>query len=186
MISYLLAGPALEPVTLAKAKAFLRVDDTVEDALIETLITAARLHIESTTGRALIAQTWRVVLDCWPAERVLRLPVSPLIGLTTVTAYDAQGAAHAIALAQFQSEAAPARLLLPQTIDGMPVMRERQGIEIDYAAGHGSAAGDVPADLRQALLVLVSGWFEHRDAADAAEPPAAFHRLVAPYRSVRL
>ncbi|MHB1110844.1 MAG: head-tail connector protein [Devosia sp.] len=185
MISYLLAGPALEPVTLAEAKAFLRVDDGAEDGLIATLITAVRLHIESTTGQALIAQNWRVVLDCWPAERVVRLPVAPLITLTAVTAYAADGALHAIGLAQFQSEAAPARLLLPRTIDGMPVTRERQGIEIDYAAGFGSAAGDVPADLRQALLVLVAFWFEHRDTASEAVP-SGFDRLVAPYRSVRL
>ena len=186
MISYLLAGPALEPVTLAEATAFLRVDDGAEDGLIATLITAARLNIESTTGRALLAQSWRVVLDCWPADRRVRLPVSPLIGLTAVTAYDADGAAHALGPAQFQTEATPARLLVPQTIDGMPVTRERQGIEVDYEAGFGGAATDVPADLRQALLVLVGSWFEHRDIAGETAIPDGFDRLVAPYRSVRL
>jgi len=186
MISYLLAGPALEPVTLAEAKAFLRVDDGAEDALVATLITAARLNIESTTGRALLAQSWRVVLDCWPGDRAVRLPVAPLISLAAVTAYDEAGVAHPIAPSQFQTEAAPARLLLPPTIDGMPATRERQGIEIDYSAGFGSDAVDVPADLRQALLTLVASWFEHRDVADASATPAGFDRLVAPYRRVRL
>lgn len=186
MISYLLAGPALEPATLAEAKAFLRVDDGAEDGLIATLITAARLHIESTTGRALIAQSWRVVLDRWPDEGVVRLPVAPLISLTAITAYDAGGNAHPIGLSQFQTEAVPARLLLPQTIEGMPVTRERQGIEIDYVAGYGSVAEAVPVDLRQALLTLVAFWFEHRDTASEAAMPGGFDRLVAPYRSVRL
>lgn len=185
MISYLLAGPVLEPVTLAEAKAFLRVDDGAEDGLISTLITAARLHIEGTTGRALISQSWRAVLDCWPADGVVRLPVSPLIRLTAITAYDAGGGAQAIGLGQFQTETAPARLLLPQTIDGMPVTRERQGLEIDYEAGFGSDATDVPADLRQALLTLVGLWFEHRDTANETTP-SGFDRLVAPYRSIRL
>jgi len=185
MISYLLAGPALEPVTLAEAKAFLRVDDAAEDALIATQITAARLHVESTTGRALIAQTWRAVLDCWPLGRMVLLPVAPLAGLTAITAYDEAGGAHPIAPGQFQTEPAPARLLLPQTVEGMPVTRRRQGIEIDYAAGYGGTAEDVPADLRNALLTLVASWFEHRDTAEAGAPPA-FERLVAPYRRVRL
>jgi uncharacterized phiE125 gp8 family phage protein len=185
MISYLLAGPALEPVTLAEAKAFLRVDDSIEDGLVATLITAARLHIEGTTAKALISQSWRVVFDCWPADRVARLPVAPLIGLTAITVYDAEGGAHMIGLDQFQTETAPARLLLPQHIDGAPVARERQGIEIDYEAGFGSAAEDVPADLSQALLTLVGFWFEHRDTANGITP-SSFDRLVAPYRSVRL
>ena len=187
MISYLLAGPALEPVTLAEAKAFLRVDDGAEDGLIGTLITAARLHIENTTDRALIAQSWRVVLDCWPAGRMVKLPVAPLMALTAVTVYDADGGTHGIALSQFQSEAAPARLLLPEAIEGMVPIRERQGIEIDYVAGFGIGPEDVPADLRQALLTLVAHWFEHRDLAAAEAPaPGAYERLVAPYRSVRL
>lgn len=185
MISYLLAGPATEPVTLAEAKAFLRVDDGAEDALIATLVAAARLHIEATTGRALLSQSWRVVLDAWPQERAVRMPVSPLIGITSVTAYDQAGGAHPIGLAQFQTEAAPARLLLPPMVDGMPALRQRQGIEIDYTAGYGAAAGDVPDDLRQALLVLVGAWFEHRDSASEAMP-AGFERLVAPYRRIRL
>ncbi len=185
MISYLLAGPATEPVTPAEAKAFLRVDDGAEDDLIATLVTAARLHVEATAGRALLTQTWRAVLDAWPAERAVRLPVMPLARLVAVTAYDAAGQAHALAPDQFQTEPAPARLLLPPDIEGMPVLRARLGIEIDYVAGYGDTAGDVPADLKQALLVLVGFWFEHRDSAGAATP-AGFDRLVVPYRAVRL
>lgn len=60
MTSCLLAGPAEEPVSLAEAKGFLKVDDTAEDGLITTLIGAARLHVEGVTGRALLAQSWRV------------------------------------------------------------------------------------------------------------------------------
>ena len=86
MISYLLAGPAEEPVSLAEARAFLRVDDTAEDGLITTLIGAARLHVEGVTGRALLAQSWRVVLDAWPDDRQVRLPVTPFMAVTEITA----------------------------------------------------------------------------------------------------
>jgi uncharacterized phiE125 gp8 family phage protein len=190
MTAYLLAGPAEEPVSLAEAKAFVRVDDAAEDGLIATLIAAARLHIEGTTARALVAQSWRLVLDCWPVTRRVKLPVAPLISLTAITAYDATGDDHEIELAQFGTEAAAPLLLLPDTIEGMPNLRERQGIEIDYVAGYGADAADVPADLRQALLGLVAYWFENRDlgaASGMAGPaPNGFERLIAPYRRARL
>ena len=188
MTSYLLAGPAEEPVSLVETKAFLKVDDTAEDGLIATLIGAARLHVEGVTGRALLAQSWRVVLDRWPDDRVVKLPVTPFMAVTEITAYDADGAGHEVPLGQFLSE--PDRLLLPATVAGMPVLRERQGIEIDYVAGFGTEPGDVPADIRQALLLLVGYWFEHRDAVivagSGAVVPSGFDRLVAGYRRVRL
>ena len=188
MTSYLLAGPAEEPVSLVEAKAFLRVDDSAEDGLITTLIGAARLHIEGVTGRALVAQSWRVVLDCWPDNRVVKLPVAPFMAVTEITAFDAVGGAHTIGLAQFMSE--PDRLLLPSTVAGMPVLRDRQGIEIDYVAGFGTEPEDVPGDIRQALLVLVGYWYEHRDAVIVAGSgsvvPTGFDRLVAGHKRVRL
>ncbi|WP_332693620.1 head-tail connector protein [Devosia sp.] len=188
MTSYLLAGPAEEPVSLAEAKGFLKVDDTAEDGLITTLIGAARLHVEGVTGRALLVQSWRVVLDCWPESRMVRLPVTPFMAVTEINAYDNAGAAHEVPLAQFMSE--PDRLLLPATVAGMPVLRERQGIEIDYVAGFGTEPEDVPADIRQALLLLVGYWYEHRDAVIVAGSgsvvPSGFDRMVAGYKRVRL
>ncbi len=189
MTSYLLAGPVDEPLSLAEAKAFCRVDDDTEDGLIGTLIAAARLHVESVTGKALIAQSWRLVLDCWPPSREIRLPVAPLLSLTAVTAYDEDGEAHEIGLPQFlpETSVAPARLFLPLTIEGEPALRERDAIEIDYLAGYGNDAANVPVDLKQALLMLVAWWFEHRDAAAAgADTPVGFARLIAPYHAVRL
>lgn len=188
MTSYLLAGPAEEPVSLVEAKAFLKVDDAAEDGLITTLISAARLHIEGITGKALLAQSWRVVLNDWSENRVVKLPVSPLIAVTEISATDGNGASHELALDQFGSE--PDRLIVPRVVVGMPALQERQGIEIDYVAGFGTEPEEVPADLRQALLGLVAHWHEHRDAVIVAGAgsvvPSGFDRLVAAHKRVRL
>ena len=192
MTAILLAGPATEPVTLAEAKAFLRVDGSDEDSFISTLITAARLHAESVTGRATISQTWRVVIEAWPEDRILRLPVAPLKALSEIRAYDAEGNETVLPLADFQpgSGQAPALLYVPTPVSGMPLTRRHDAIEIDYVAGFGDAPADVPEDLRHAVLMLVGHWFEHRDAVivagSGAVVPAGFDRLVAPYRAVRL
>ncbi len=70
MPSVLVTAPTEEPVSLAEAKLHLRVDYSNDDVLIGALITAARQHAENDTRRALVTQTWRQVLDQFPAPGV--------------------------------------------------------------------------------------------------------------------
>jgi len=181
MISYLLAGPAEEPVSLAETKAFLRLDCDAEDGLVTTLIAAARLHVEAVTGLALVSQSWRLVLDAWPAEAVA-LPVTPLRELTAVRVFDIDDDDTELELGQFLTERG--RVLMPAAIEAQEA-RARLGIEFDYVAGFGVAT-NVPPDLKRALLALVGHWFEYRDVVSAAEVPAVFGRLLENYRQVRL
>ncbi len=158
MTSYLIAGPGEEPVSLAEAKTFARIDGGDEDALVGALIATARLHVESITGRAMITQTWRLVLPC-VAGLLVALPVVPAMALLAAPAG-----------AVLQGDA----VLLAAAVDELT---------IDYTAGYGDAA-DVPADLKQAVLALVAYWYEHRDSVTTA--PLGFERLIAGYRRVRL
>lgn len=80
----LLIPPVAEPVSLAEAKQFLRVDYADDDVLITSLITAAREFCEDWTHRAFYNQTWTRSLDnfpqCWErnttygAERLSEWP----------------------------------------------------------------------------------------------------------------
>ena len=63
MSAILLTAPAAEPLSVAEAKAFLRVEHDDDDAMIASLIAAARNHVEALTRCGLITQTWRIVLD---------------------------------------------------------------------------------------------------------------------------
>lgn len=192
MTSILLAGPATEPVSLAEAKAYLRVDTADEDDLVQTLIAAGRVHLEALTRRAMIEQTWRLSLDDWPAGNEVRLPLGPLAALVAVRVYDPDDAATTLTLSQFLVDvgSTPGRIVLPPGVEGEPLKRDALAIEIDYTAGYGAAATDVPDALRQAMLALVAHWFEHRDAVlmagAGAIVPVGFDKLIAPYRVVSL
>ena len=187
----LLSAPALEPVSLAEAKAQLRVDGTAEDALIDSLIVTSRLHIEAALGLALISQSWRLVLDCWPLSGGVELPVFSVTAVTAVRTLDADGDAALIDSVGYAVDAIgrPARVTSRSgywPAPGAPT----NGIEIDFDAGYGAAAADVPAPIRQALLMLVAHWYEHRDPAAAetrdVRVPGPISDLLAPYRLVSL
>lgn len=58
--------PGAEPVTLTEVKNFLRVEIDDDDALIATIITAAREAVEVFTGRSLINKGYLQTLDSFP------------------------------------------------------------------------------------------------------------------------
>src|SRR5204863_7116583 len=83
----LITPPAIEPVTLAEAKAHLKVDTADDDALIAAQIAAARASAEWHLGRALITQSWIQWRDCWPADGIIELSLPPLQSVASVTTY---------------------------------------------------------------------------------------------------
>lgn len=184
-----LTPPAIEPVSLAEAKDFLRILTADEDELLGTLITAARLMIEAASGRLLIEQDWRIVLDTWPQGGEIRLPLSPVRSLTAARVHPASGAADPVMLSSLTLIAGsdPPLIVIagPVPVPG----RTHAAIEIDLIAGFGATSDTVPAPLRQAVLRLACRWFEHRGdvvSRDAARLPAEIAALVAPFRRVRL
>jgi hypothetical protein len=58
--------PTAEPLSLADAKAQARQSETFDDALITTLIAAARQFAETVTRRAFVAQRFTYLLDEFP------------------------------------------------------------------------------------------------------------------------
>ncbi len=190
MTAALIEGPALEPVSLADVKAHLRVDDAASDDLLAAAIIAARVHVETTIRRVLIAQSWRIYRDDWPDGRVVPVRVTPLISVDAVTVYDAAGEPQVISAEDYEVDrvSAPARLVVKAgaVCPGLAV----NGIEIDVIAGYGPTSVDVPAPLRQAILMIVAHWYEHRGALGhdlaGAIAPQGVEALLAPYRMVTL
>lgn len=190
MTPILLTGPLVEPVTLADMKGYLRLDGNDEDRLIHSLITAARLMVEAESGRCLIGQAWRLVLDRWPAGGAIRLPLSPVLALAGARVFDADGAAETVAEGALRLDARAdpplARAAAPLPAPGRPF----SGIEIDLRAGFGEGMADVPAPLRQAVRIIAARWFELRGDGDGdGEVPAiprAALALIAPFRRTRM
>lgn len=179
-----IAAPAREPVTLAEAKAHMRLDEDNEDAFITALISIARCHLEHTTGLALMSQAFRLYLDRWPADGVVRIARGPVLTIDAVTVYDGEGVAQAVPLAGhgLDGRARPARFCLPHP----PAPgRAMNGIEIDFTAGFGETGADVPDELKRALMMHVALMFAYRGVVPPGDQPAAipdgYDRLVAPH-----
>lgn len=189
MTLYRTVDPAGEPVTLAEAKAQLRVAHDSEDVLISGLIRAARAEVEAQTGMALIDQSWRLSLDDWPHDGLVRLRRHPVKEILSVTVYGEEGEAAVLDPGSYEADLAsrPARL---HFVSPPAPERRLNCIEVDFTAGFGEAGTDVPDLLKRAVLMLVGHWYEFRAAYGAADQPvsipAGFDRLISTYRTGRL
>ncbi len=85
---------SVEPVLLAEARLQCKIDsdDTTHDALINSLITAAREFAEHYTGRALAPQTLEAALDGFPDADYIDLPMPPVTSVTSIKYTDTAGA----------------------------------------------------------------------------------------------
>jgi len=172
MFLSLKTGATLEPITLAQAKQHLRVDGSDEDGLISSLITAARLMVEARTDRALLTQSW--ILHLAPSERFRDLPLKPV---QRIVAVQVEGAVSQAYQTKKRGEALALRLNDP-TLEA----------EVEFVAGYGDLATQVPETLRQAILQLTAFWFENRGSAAmiGSQMPKSVQALLAPYRQVQL
>lgn len=181
----LTAPPAVEPISLAEAKAHLRVDGSAEDTLIGGLIPTSRLHVETALGLALITQGWSWRIDAWP-DVLIDLPLRPVqaVSAVRVTAHDGSIAMIEPGRYLLDGDGLPPRLIPtgPLPAPGVPA----GGIEIAFTAGFGNAAASVPAPIRQALLILIAHWFDNREPVRigtlVAKLPDMVSELLAPYR----
>ncbi len=182
----ILTPPAAEPVSVVEAKRHLRLETSSEDAFVERLVTAARRVVEERTGRALVSQTARLTLDRAP-ERAVTFPRAPLNAVLEVAVLTDASSWTPVSTDLYAIETGEgARVVAtgfwPRAVQ--PVA----GVRIDAEVGYGPR-GAAPADLQQAVLLLVAHFFERREPAidgRAAVLPHSIEALLASYRRPRL
>lgn len=187
MPAILVTPPAVEPVSLADAKAHLRVGHADDDDLIARLIAAGRRQVEARTGMKLISQQWTVFRDDWPETGVIDLPLHPVLAVDELAVFGEDDTRATIDPAHYLADSAsrPARLWLRGARVWARPGRIANGIAITVTAGFGPDGSHVPETLRQAILVLAAHWFAHRGDADMPRPPLLVDHLLQPFREVR-
>lgn len=202
----LITAPTLEPLSLADAKAHLRLEGTLDDAAIDKLILAARKHVEKLCNRGLVTQTWELVMpafpeaSCPPSQRNLpasmqldpgiELPKGNLSSVTSVKYIDTAGVQQTLASTEYTvdavSEPAVMRLAYGKSWPG--TRAQWDAVRIRYVVGW--AVADVPEPLVQAIKLLVSQMYEHRTpevtGAIVSALEFSFDALLSPYRLVTL
>ena len=149
-----------QPVTVAEAKLHLRIDQSLEDSLIEMWIAAATADCEQRTGRAIARAAYQIRLDTWPAD--VRLLWPPIVSVDSVKYVDAAGTVQILAPSEYVTDAhSEPGWIIP--IAGWPVIGDyANAIEINYTAGYGP---DAPEAIQSWILLQVGHWARNREIA---------------------
>jgi len=114
----------------------------------------------------------------------------PLISVDAVRALDAGNNPTIVPAADYSVETDTGIVTIDADAAALAPSLSAGGFEIDFTAGFGAASADVPHALRQAILMLVTHWFEHRSAftigGGLVPTPQGAYALIAPYRRMTL
>ena len=156
--------PATEPVTVAEAKAHLRVDISEDDTIIGTMITTARKYCEQVSRRQFITATYTWKMDDFPVVDEIEVPVSPLIAVSSISYEDTDSATQTLSTDVYQVDAHgdPGRIGLKDGQDWPDVADEWNAVTITFTAGYGSSASDVPQQFKDAIKLIVGDLYENR------------------------
>lgn len=177
--------PSAPPVLLDDAKKHLRIDWTSDDRYIESLVDAARQKVEGFTRRALVNRTIEARFDGFGPS--LWLPWPPLVSVSSVVYVAGDGTETTLATSVYDVDtfSNPARVRLAYGQSWPTPRAEPHAVRVTYVAGYGTAHDDVPADLRQAILLLVGHLYENREevitGTIATQIPMAAESLMLPY-----
>ena len=199
-------------VATSDQKSFMRVEFNDDDTLIGELIKVAQNNVEAYTGRAITQQTLQLFLDRLPYYRdeklregvytapdlnysadYIVLPKPPVASITHVKYYDNDSTASTFAASNYYKdvESTQARVVLKNGVSWPTLTELRQGnaYEVQYVAGYGNSASDVPTPIIQAIKLLTTHLYENRELVtqmSANTIPYTVGQLLQPYRVIRL
>jgi uncharacterized phiE125 gp8 family phage protein len=182
------AQPTAEPVTLAEAQLHLRLDtfgsppSHPDDALVQTLISAARENAEQYTGVTIAQASYQVKSPV--VNEQISLQTYPVTSIASVTYQDADGTVQTVdpAVYVLDSFQRPARLVFKSDSPGYD-------ITVSFTAGYKDNDSPnpypCPAGVKAAILLMLGNLYENRESVTSVqsyERPQSATYLLTPHR----
>jgi uncharacterized phiE125 gp8 family phage protein len=161
--------PTLEPLTRAEAKNYLRIDSTDDDTLIDGFIKSARQYCEKFQNRIYIETVLTFSLNRIPGmSEEIQLPYLPLVSVDSITIKQ-KGTDLDVEIDSdmYDVDLESGKIVFNSDFDveyDSDLMPTYNCLVIEFTAGYGDAAADVPETVKQAMLLILDHWNSHRAA----------------------
>mgnify|MGYP003121656038 FL=1 len=183
-------APASTAISLAEAKAFLRIDSDYDDDdnYITSLINVATGVVEEFTRRRLITQTYNIFFDEFPPY--IDLQVGEVASVTHVKYFDTDNTEQTLATSEYDvdTKIRPGRIYQSNDGDFPNTYDKPNAVEVEFIVG--GDASDIPSPIVQAIYIIVGRYYENRQdvvlGTQVQELPLMVEHLLTPYRLLEL
>lgn len=177
--------PSCDPIDRAEVKSHLRVVAASQDSILNIYIKAATTWAENYTQRKFINQTVKVYYDTFPVE--IFLPLGKVSAVNSIKYYDVNDQIQTLNSNLYQKDLVkvPSRITMKDSNGSFPDTKDSKynAVEIEYVCGYGNSPNDVPADIKNALLLIIGDSFSSREdrSEDLSISKTSLH-LLSSYR----
>ena len=162
---YIAQLSGIEPITMPEIKAHLRIGFDDEDALIYSMLSAAREYVEKLTSQAIMPQTVKAYYSALPETAgFINLPLSNAISITSVKYLDGAGVQQTVSSGDYYlTVGQPSRVYFKTGFAG--ITAQPDSVEVIYTAGYGAAPYlPLSQTVKAAIMVLTADMYENREA----------------------
>lgn len=153
-------------LSTAQAKAHLVVEHDDDDVLIADYVQTAIDYLDGyggVLGRALVSQTWRLWLGCFPVGAIA-LPLPPLISVSEILYVDTDGVEQTLDAALYSVIDGERARVEPAYGESWPsTRRQSRAVKVTFVAGYGAPAA-VPAPFRQLVRIILGDLYKNRES----------------------
>lgn len=163
---------------------------SIEDSQISEYITAAREYTEEFTFRAIGSRKVKMILDDFPSEDYIKIPFSPLIGITSITYLDSSGTSATMTASEsngyiVDTNSDPGKVFMSYGCTWPSFTPYPYGaVEIIFTCGYTSST--CPKRMKDAIMKMVGCLYANRQNGIAKEDLNAIENLLWPTRLINV
>lgn len=160
---------------------------SLQDKVIAGFLRAALSAIEARISRAILARPFKLTVNCWSKSDAQVFPLAPVTSVTLVELRDANDVATLVGSEVWRLKADAAVPQLEAKGAALPQIASKGTAQISFIAGYTSWE-DVPADMKQAVMLLASHYYENRNETHLSQGcmPFGVTALIERYRNLRV
>lgn len=175
-----------EPVSVAEAKLYCKVQDMADDALFPVLITSARRMLEKYTMTSFAQKTLHATWVETPGDNIIELPYGPIIAIDKIYRIDHEGTEEELTLNSDYFVMGDQDAIIRITKYWSSGDVHENSIRVEYKAGYGDTATEtLPMELKLAILKQIATDYELRENISAGAMTVLSNEskvLAGPYR----